>query len=630
MHGFYNVGAATLHTKVANPAHNTQQMQEVLHTAGEQNLSLVVFPELCITGYTCADLFLNESLQNQALEAMHSLLKATANLSTIFIAGVPLMYQNRLYNCACICQNGQIKGIVPKSYLANHKEFYEKRWFHSGKKVHSQHITLFGEKIPFGTDLLFSKGEFILGVEICEDLWATVPPSLHASAAGATLIANLSSSNELISKARFRKELVKHQSARVMGGYVYAGSGPGESSTDLVFGGDCLIAQGGKLFARSKRFLDQNQLISYELDLQRARMSRLHESSYEDGDINTYQFIKLDELPPVTKLEHKINPHPFVPKSNAQKSSRAGEITAIVAAGLQKRLHTIGAKKVVIGISGGLDSTLALLFCAHAFELMGLPASNIHAVTMPGLGTTGRTKTNAHKLCQQLGVSLQEIDISAMSREYFALLGHDEADHSVVYENVQARVRTEILMNTANKTGGIVIGTGDLSEIALGWSTYNGDHMSMYNLNASIPKTLIRYLVGHFAKEELEQVLLDILDTPVSPELLPNDDDVIAQETEELIGPYELHDFFLYHFMKYGAGPKKLHFLAVHAFENYDSAQIKKWLLVFVRRFFTAQFKRSAMPDGPKVGSISLSQRGDLKMPSDADFSMWIKQAESI
>jgi NAD+ synthase (glutamine-hydrolysing) len=485
--------------------------------------------------------------------------------------------------------------------------------------------------VPFGVDLLFSDGaDMTFGVEICEDLWAVTPPSNHMASNGANLLLNLSASNELIGKHEYREELVRTQSARCMAAYVYSSAGVGESTTDTVFGGHCIISEYGATLAQNERFSLTSSLVTADVDLERLRWLRINESSYSDGRRKKTRTVKVEGLPLITQLQRDINPMPFVPSRYADKKHRCDEIVHIQAHGLIKRMRHAHIKKAVIGISGGLDSTLALLSTHRAFEMMGWEASDIIAVTMPGFGTTSRTKSNAVMLCEALGVTLKEVEITDLSLKEFEAIGHDPDEHSVTYENVQARARTSILMNMANREGALVIGTGDLSEIALGWSTYNGDHMSMYALNSGIPKTLIKYVIEYYKSNgQIADIIDDILDTPISPELLPHSDDRITQETEEIVGPYELHDFFLYHFIKYGAKPKKIRFLAMRAFHTkYDEETVTKWLKLFLRRFFTQQFKRSCMPDGPKVGTISLSPRADWKMASDADVEAWLKELQ--
>jgi len=631
MYGYYRVASAVNTTTVANPEKNAKEVLSLIREAYAKEVSVVVFPELTLTGYTASDLFLNQTLLTAQNEALQYILNNIEDISTIAIIGIALIEADRLYNCAAVVQNGQILGIVPKSYLPNKKEFYEKRQFVSGRDIVRTTAELLGKEVPFGVDLLFSDGcDMTFGVEVCEDLWAVTPPSNHMASNGANLLFNLSASNELIGKHEYREELVRTQSARCMAAYVYASSGVGESTTDTVFGGHAIIAEYGTTLVQSERFLMKNQLITADVDLEKLRWLRINESSYSDGRRKKTRTVKLYRLPILTNIKRTITPAPFVPSRYADKKQRCEEIVYIQAHGLIKRMQHTNIKKVVIGISGGLDSTLALLSTHYAFDLMEWENHNIIAVTMPGFGTTSRTKNNAVTLCNALGVTLKEVDITDLSLKEFDAIGHDADDHSVTYENVQARARTSILMNLANKEGGLVIGTGDLSEIALGWSTYNGDHMSMYALNSGIPKTLIRYVIEYYKKNEiLAPIIDDILDTPISPELLPHDDNEITQETEEIVGPYELHDFFLYHFIKYGAKPKKIRYLALLAFDGkYDEKIITKWLKTFFWRFFTQQFKRSCIPDGPKVGTISLSPRADWKMPSDADVKAWMDELD--
>ena len=628
MHGFYRVASAVNRTIVANPTKNSIEILSLLNQAHHQDTSVVLFPELTLTGYTASDLFFNQTLLEQQNHALSSILEKTKDISTIAIIGIVLFQQNRLYNSAIIIQNGDILGIVPKSYIPNKKEFYEKRQFISGRNITNRTITLLEKEVPFGVDLLFSDNkELTFGVEICEDLWAITPPSNQMSINGANIIFNLSASNELIGKAEYREELVRTQSARCMGAYVYTSSGVGESSTDTVFGGHSIISEYGSTLIQNRRFSMESSLITADIDVQRLNWQRLSESSYSDEISTDFRTITIKPIPKIKKLQRFVNSMPFVPSVYQEKTHRCEEIVNIQAHALIKRMSHAHIQKAIIGISGGLDSTLALLSTHKAFELMQWDIKNIIAITMPGFGTTSRTKNNAVELCEKLEVTLRTIDITKLALTEFEAIGHDENDHSVTYENVQARARTSILMNTANREGGLVIGTGDLSEIALGWSTYNGDHMSMYALNSGIPKTLIRYVIEYFkSNASIAHIIDDILDTPISPELLPHQGDEIVQETESIVGPYELHDFFLYHFIKYGAKPSKILFLANHAFEHYDEATIKKWLKKFLWRFFTQQFKRSCMPDGPKVGSINLSPRGDWRMPSDADMQIWMEE----
>jgi len=628
MHGFYRVTSAVNQTLIANPKKNATTIVTLLKQAHCQNSAVILFPELTLTGYTASDLFFNQNLLYEQNKALQSILKESENISSIAILGAVVLYQNRLYNSAMIVQKGKLLGIVPKSYIPNKKEFYEKRHFVSGLNIKDKTLSFLGQEVPFGTDLLFSDNqEMTFGVEICEDLWAITPPSNQMSINGANLIFNLSASNELIGKAEYREELVRTQSARCMGAYVYASAGVGESTTDTVFGGDAIIAQYGSTIARNQRFNRASNMISAEVDLQRMNWQRLSESSYSDEIPTEHRIIILQKLPQIETLTTFVNPHPFVPSIYQEKAQRCQEIVNIQAHALIKRMTHAHIKKAVIGISGGLDSTLALLSTHKAFEIMQWNSKDIIAITMPGFGTTSRTKNNAIELCKKLGVTLRTVDITKLALTEFEAIGHAVDDYSVTYENVQARARTSILMNTANREGGLVIGTGDLSEIALGWSTYNGDHMSMYALNSGIPKTLIKYVIEYFkSNQAIAHIIDDILDTPISPELLPHKEDKIVQETESIVGPYELHDFFLYHFIKYGAKPSKILFLANHAFSNYNKEEIKKWLKKFLWRFFTQQFKRSCIPDGPKVGSISLSPRADWRMPSDADMQIWMEE----
>jgi len=631
MFGYYRVAAAVNKTVVGNPSKNAQEVLSLIQEAHAKEVSVVVFPELTLTSYTASDLLLNQTLLASQDEALAYILNNIENINTIAIVGIAVLEADRLYNCAVVIQNGKKLGIVPKSYLPNKKEYYEKRQFVSGRDIVRTTTQLLEEEVPFGVDLLFTdKADMTFGIEICEDLWAVTPPSNHMASNGANLLFNLSASNELIGKHEYREELVRTQSSRCMAAYVYSSAGVGESTTDTVFGGHSIISEYGSTLSQNERFSLESNLITADVDLERLRWMRLNESSYGDGRRKKIRTVKVGTLPIMSRLQRDINPMPFVPSRYADKKHRCDEIVHIQAHGLIKRMNHAHIKKAVIGISGGLDSTLALLSTHRAFEMMKWDAKNIIAVTMPGFGTTSRTKSNAVKLCEALGVTLKEVDITNISLKEFEAIEHDREDHSVTYENVQARARTSILMNMANKEGGLVIGTGDLSEIALGWSTYNGDHMSMYALNSGIPKTLIQYVIEYYkSNKEIAGIIDDILDTPISPELLPAKDDAIVQETEAIVGPYELHDFFLYHFIKYGAKPKKIRFLAMKAFDTkYDEETITKWLKLFLRRFFTQQFKRSCMPDGPKVGTISLSPRADWKMASDVDFESWIEALE--
>ncbi|QDF29490.1 NAD(+) synthase [Halarcobacter anaerophilus] len=627
MYGFYRIATSVPKVQIANPSKNVENIIEILEEENKNESSIVLFPELCITGYTAGDLFLNQNLLDSQNKALKKLLQKSEKYSLIAIVGIVVSFEHRLFNCAAVIQRGKILGIVPKSYLPNKNEFYEKRYFQSGIRIKSKTLKLLNQEIPFGVDLLFSdENDITFGIEICEDLWSILPPSNQMAINGANMIFNLSASNELVGKSSYRQELVKTQSARLVCAYIYSSCGVGESSSDTIFGGDALICEYGSILAKTERFSLDNQTIRADIDLEKVIWLRNHESYFGDSIPTEVRVIKIASAIKISKLNRYINKHPFVPYDEKVKKEVCEEITNIQAHGLIKRLTHINSKKVVIGISGGLDSTLALLATYKAYEILNYDFKGIIAITMPGFGTTSRTKSNAIKLCETLGVTIKEIPISDISLKEFEALGHDKNIHDVTYENVQARARTSILMNLANKEGAIVIGTGDLSEIALGWCTYNGDHMSMYSLNSGIPKTLISYLVEYFTyKNEIKEILIDILNTPISPELLPHDSDKISQETESIIGPYELHDFFLYHFLRYGAKPSKILFLADEAFKEYSKNEIKKWLDIFIKRFFTQQFKRNAMPDGVKVGTISLSPRADWRMPSDASFEEWLE-----
>ncbi len=618
--------------RVANVGFNVSRMLELWRIASQQNAAVVLFPELSVSSYSCADLFYQDTLHKAVIEGLAEMVEASTGCSTAAIAGAPLWHNGRLYNCAVVIQEGRILGVVPKSFVPEHKEYYEKRWFVSGKEIRGESIPLLGTEVPFGTDLLFEgEEEIVFGIEVCEDLWSVVPPSSYQALAGANILFNLSASDEIVAKSEYRSSLVATQSARCMAAYVYTSCGVGESTTDVVFGGDCMIAENGAILERGERFLDESQIIFADVDLQRLKSFRAAEGSFADGEIRSFRRIKIFETPRIGQLNRRIDPHPFVPSKKSERSKRCEEIFSIQGAALNKRLAHIGAAKCVIGVSGGLDSTLALLAVYRAYESSGRDPKDIVCVTMPGFGTTGRTLENAKRLCEALGVDFRSIDITEACLEHFRQIGHDPSEHTTVYENVQARERTQILMDLANKIGGIVIGTGDMSESALGWSTYNGDHMSMYAINVGIPKTLIRYLVEWAAEHypQISDILADILATPVSPELLPPSEGEISQKTEDLLGPYELHDFFLYHMVKSGASARKILFLAQSAFgSGYTKEEVEKYLKLFLRRFFSQQYKRSCMPDGPKIGTIALSPRGDWRMPSDAEAAEWIKDLE--
>lgn len=637
MFGYYRLAAAVPQLRIADVDYNVDQLITGFRLAAEQRAAAVVFPELCITGYSCGDLFFQPRLREAALDGLRRLTEATADSGTVAVVGLPFLHADALYNTAAVVQGGRLVALVPKTILPNYREFYEKRQFTSAKALGpgTREITVNGATIPFGAGIVFhdAASSFSFGVEICEDLWSVIPPSSTLALQGARIMLNPSAGTELTGKAAYRKELVKQQSGRCLCAYVLSSAGVHESTTDAVFGGHSLIADNGRLAAESGRFERESSLIFADVDVERLAAARLSESSFHDskpaasaGDM--LRVTLETEVPQAPGLEYAFNPaRPFLP-SPAHRAERCEEIVSIQTAGLAKRMEHTGCRKLVLGISGGLDSTLALLICARACRALKRPASDILAVTMPGFGTTTRTRGNAVELCRLLGAELREIPISEACLQHFRDIGHNPAEHTTTYENVQARERTQILMDLANKAGGLVVGTGDLSEIALGWSTYNGDHMSMYAVNCSIPKTLIRCLIGHIAGQsspELNATLLDVNDTPVSPELLPpSEDGSIEQRTEDVLGPYDLHDFFLFHFIKYGAQPEKILYLAEHAFQDeFQPEFIRRCLVIFIRRFFRQQFKRSCMPDGPKVGTISLSPRGDWRMPSDACAAVW-------
>ena len=635
-YGFVKAAAAVPEVCPGDCDFNSRQMRKLLFRAAEEQAEIVVFPELGITGYTCADLFRQRLLLDKAEEALADLVAATAKLSLLCAVGLPVRVENALYNCAVVFQKGKILGAVPKTFLPNYAEFYEKRWFHSGAQAPVKCILLAGQQVPFGTDLLFACGDTVIGVEICEDLWVPVPPSSLQALAGANIILNLSASPEAAGKHAYLKSLICQQSARCCAGYVYASAGFGESSTDLVFAGNGFIAENGVLLSEAGRFQTRSQLICSEIDVQRLQAERLLRGTFSDDagpeDVRVIEFA-LPAGRPVS-LSRTINPLPFVP-SEEDMTMRCEEILSMQAHGLARRLAHTGAKTAVVGVSGGLDSTLALLVTARAFDMLALPRKGILGVTMPCFGTTDRTYRNALSLMKALKVTAREVDIKAAVTQHLKDISHPLSVHDVTYENAQARERTQVLMDLANQNGGLVIGTGDLSELALGWATYNGDHMSMYGVNAGVPKTLVRYLTSYAAQtaqdKKLAAVLRDILATPVSPELLPPSGKNISQKTENLVGPYELHDFFLYYFLRFGFSPKKIYWLAVQAFKGkYAAAEVKKWLNVFLRRFFAQQFKRSCLPDGPKVGAVSLSPRGDWRMPSDAAVAAWLQECENL
>ncbi len=636
--GFIKVAAGTPKIRVADCRYNAEQIFTMMREADKQGVKVLCLPELCLTGYTCGDLFLQDTLLCGAEEGLQTILEATRNLDMVTVLGLPVRckWDNKLYNCAAVIQSGEILGLVPKTYLPNYGEFYEQRWFASGAGVETS-VDLCGETVDMDAAGLFACEKvpnLVLGVEICEDLWATEPPSARLARGGATVILNLSASNELVGKSGYRRNLVVGQSGRLVCGYVYADAGEGESTTDLVFTGHNMIAENGALLAE-RRFA--TGLTISEIDVDRLAYERRRMTTFNgqrQADLWRASFsLPLEE----TRLTRAVSPAPFVPADAEDRAERCNEILKIAALGLKKRLEHTGARTAVVGLSGGLDSTLAILITAVAMKLLDRPASDIIAVTMPCFGTTDRTRDNAVELAERLGATLKRIDIGSAVKVHFKDIGQSMEDHSVTFENGQARERTQVLMDIANQNGGLVIGTGDLSELALGWATYNGDHMSMYGVNAGIPKTLVRHLVAFVSDDKgsedprLSAVLDDILDTPVSPELLPAIEGKISQKTEDLVGPYELHDFFLYYAIRWGFPPRKVFRLAEHALgRTYDRATILKWLNSFYRRFFTQQFKRSCLPDGPKVGSVTLSPRGDWRMPSDAVAALWLEDLEGL
>lgn len=646
--GYFRVAAAVPAVKPAAVRDNADAIIHAFINACEKGSDLVLFPELSVTGYTCADLFLQSRLLAEAEVQAARIIEETSARSSMIIFGMPLARQGRLFNVAIVVRGGtEILGIVPKTYIPDSREYYENRWFASADEATFTHVTLADQRVPFGTDLLFRHEDDRLtsfAVEICEDLWGPIPPSSRHAIAGAQMLFNLSASNELVGKADYRRSLVSQQSARCLAGYAYASAGPGESTTDTVYGGHALIAENGRILSESARFPVGTEMVLSDIDTELLDHERRVSRTFGPSARRELAGVKYRTIWFGGRLQSRkggvaaplrpVDPHPFVPSNPAERDERCHEISSIQATGLATRLERTGIKNVVIGLSGGLDSTLALLVAVQAFERLALPLEGIHAVTMPGFGTTGRTLANVEKLCEGLGIPLDNVDIRESCELQMKDLGHSGKPEDVAFENVQARYRTAVLMNKANIIGGLVIGTGDLSELALGWCTYNGDHMSMYAVNTGVPKTLVKYLVRWAAETrvpvEVKDTLLDILDTPISPELLPpGEDGEIEQKTENKIGPYELHDFFLYHAIRHGFGPAKVLALAELAFTgNYNGEIIVKWLKLFYSRFFSQQFKRSCLPDGPKVGTIALSPRGDWRMPSDADVSVWMKELE--
>lgn len=648
-YGYIRVASAVPSVNVADVDFNVESILACIRSAFDVGAQMVVLPELCVTAYTCADLFGNEQLLDAAEEGLRTIQEATGGTDIVVFVGAPLRCDGHLYNCAICIQNGKILGAVPKTYLPNYKEFYEKRWFTSYNVTKTAtEITVNNEVIPFGANIIFNAGKVKIGVDLCEDLWVPIPPSSVYAINGANVIVNLSASNELVGKNKYLRSLIKHQSDSCTTAYIYSSAGYGESTTDLVFAGNAIIAENGTILKESTRFDLDAQIAYADVDIEALNNERRINGSYND---NMLQFNRQMRLIPLIwpntrnydteKLERVVKPFPFVPFEEDRRNSRCEEIVNIQTEGLMRRLHFTHIKSLVVGISGGLDSTLALLVAIRAFDRLGYDRKNVCGVTMPGFGTTGRTYNNALSMMRALGVSIIEIPISAAVKQHFKDIKHDINVHDVTYENSQARERTQILMDLSNKYNALVLGTGDLSELALGWATYNGDHMSMYNVNVSIPKTLAKHLVMWFASSEscsnpqsvlIHETLLDVLNTPISPELTPADaNGNIQQKTEDLVGPYELHDFFLYNMLRYGYTPRKIFMLAKAAFgEVYDNLTIKKWLTKFIYRFFSQQFKRSCLPDGPKVGTVSLSPRGDWRMPSDAASKIWIKECENL
>ena len=662
-YGYVKVASAIPSVRVGDVAYNVEQIENLVIQAEGKGVEVIVFPELSLTGYTCQDLFRQQLLLDRVEQGVMRLMDFTRKLDIIAIVGAPVPVGNLLLNCAVVIQKGHVLGMVPKFYLPNYSEFYEKRWFASAQDLRDMELRYAGNVVNMTADIqLFRTADGVLfGIEICEDVWAPAPPSNKLALAGADIVFNLSASDELIGKHDYLKSLLSQQSARTMTGYVYSSCGFGESTQDVVYGGNAMIYENGKLLAEAARFSLEPQMMMTQIDVEKLRSERRGNSTYVNAQRNV-KFSLLDkqfgiriidafskEMEREFKLERTVSPHPFIPAMEDMEVS-CEEIFNIQVMGLVKRLVHTHAETVVIGISGGLDSTLALLVCVKAFDKLKRSRKGIVGVTMPGFGTTGRTYNNAMELMRSLGITVKEVSIVDAVTQHFEDINHDISVHDVTYENSQARERTQVLMDMANKLNGMVVGTGDLSELALGWATYNGDHMSMYGVNASVPKTLIRYLVNYVAQREVDdqsaQTLQDIIDTPISPELIPADEKGnIQQKTEDLVGPYELHDFFLYYFLRFGFSPKKIFMLAKNAFienkskrvklgpndpETYDEETIKKWLRVFVRRFFSQQFKRSCLPDGPKVGSVSLSPRGDWRMPSDAMAAMWMQDAENM
>lgn len=639
-YGYIRIASAIPSVNVADCQFNTKHILDLVDKAYNEDVEIILFPELSITSYTCGDLFSQSTLIDDCNRCMQEIrLKSTEYPGILIVVGAPIQNEEKLFNCAIAIQDGQIKGIVPKTYLPNYNEFYEKRWFSSAGSSFTDNIEIENEIIPFSSNIIFQKGKAKIFIEICEDLWVPIPPSSEASIKGANIILNLSASDEVIGKNSYLLDLIKQQSARTRSCYAYSSSGYGESSTDLVYAGNAIICENGKILAKNDRFSIHPQLVVSDIDVELLCHDRIHTNTFsERSSERNFTTISLSEKVISNKgfsLKRDIDVHPFVPSNDELINVRCEEIINIQTMGLMRRLDFTHTKNLIIGISGGLDSTLALLIAVKAFDRLNFSRKGIVGITMPGFGTSDRTYNNAITLMKKLGISIEEISISKSVYQHFKDIGHDGETHDITYENCQARERTQILMDYSNKVGGMVLGTGDLSELALGWATYNGDHMSMYGVNSSIPKTLVKYLVRWFALIEndksLKSTLLDIIDTPISPELIPSKTEEIGQKTEDTVGPYELHDFFLYNFIRNGYSPRKIFFLANYGFNgSYTPAEIKKWLAVFFKRFFSQQFKRSCLPDGPKVGSITLSPRGDWRMPSDSSARAWLNECEAI
>ena len=637
-YGFFRIAAAVPPVKVGDLGYNAARIVEFAKRAEDKGAAVILFPELCLTGYTAGDLFHQRILLERAESGLEEIIRFSKLLKSVLIVGLPVEAEGKLFNTAAVVSGGRLRGIVPKTYIPGYKEFYEERWFASGRDLVLKSVRMLGKETLFGTDLIFrlgTKPEVILGVEICEDLWAPLPPSSFQSLFGANVILNLSASNELAAKADYRRILVGQQSARTVSVYVYSSAGVHESTTDLVFGGHALIAENGTILRESERFKRDGEMVIADIDLEhlahdREQMTSFGEAVHESGS-RAFRTVDVPiKIKPNFVLLRQIDPLPFVPRDPVSRDKRSQEIFSIQVAAIAKRLEQPGIKDLVIGVSGGLDSTLALLVSVRAFALLGYPLGRIHAYTMPGFATSGRTKSNAKRLSRALGVKLEEIDIKQGTLAHFKDIKQNSKQQNITYQNAQARYRTMVLMNKANQLRAIVVGTGDLSELALGWNTFSGDHISHYDVNAGVPKTLVRYLVEWVADTQVDaktkRVLLDIIATPISPELVKKKGEEIGHKTEKIIGPYELHDFFLYHFLRWGSRPRKILFLAECAFTGkYAPAEIRKWLRIFIKRFFANQWKRSVMPDGPKVGSVALSPRGDWRMPSDAEVKLWLE-----